>query len=201
MLKTLTGGVSAGVLVAIGGSVFLACDNRYVGAVLFAVALLCICYLGYYLFTGKIGYLLEDSSRQNLKTLGMGLACNLITTLLLGLLIRYAMPRLGDSAYTICEAKLEQSFISTLVRAAFCGVLMYLAVQIFREKNTPLGIIYCIPVFILSGFEHSIADMFYAWTALTGGGRTVVMLAVVVLGNTVGGLLVPVLKRIAGDKA
>lgn len=196
MLKTLTGGVSAGVLIAIGGSVFLACDNRYVGAVLFAVALLCICYLGYYLFTGKIGYLLEDSSRQNLKRLGMGLAWNLITTLLLGLLIRYAMPRLGDSAYTICEAKLEQSFISTLVRAAFCGVLMYLAVQIFREKNTPLGIIYCIPVFILSGFEHSIADMFYFGASGIVSVKIISFEIAAILGNSAGSLVLPLLAKV-----
>ena len=63
MVKTVSGAVSAGIMIAIGGSVFLACDNKYVGAVLFSVALLCICYLGYYLFTGKIGYLAKTFQR------------------------------------------------------------------------------------------------------------------------------------------
>ena len=41
MLKTVTGGVSAAIMISIGGSVFLACsDNRYYGAVFFSVALL-----------------------------------------------------------------------------------------------------------------------------------------------------------------
>ena len=66
MVKTVSGAVSAGIMIAIGGSVFLACDNKYVGAVLFSVALLCICYLGYYLFTGKIGYLAKDFSKSNI---------------------------------------------------------------------------------------------------------------------------------------
>ncbi len=48
-----------------------------------------------------------------------------------------------------------------LAKAFFCGILMYLAVSVFKEKKTPIGIVFCIPVFILSGFEHSIADMFY----------------------------------------
>ena len=39
MLKTLGGGLCAGVLISIGGTVFLSCDNKYVGAVLFSVAL------------------------------------------------------------------------------------------------------------------------------------------------------------------
>ena len=67
MVKTIFGAVSAGIMIAIGGSVFLSCDVKYVGAVLFSVALLCICYLGYYLFTGKIGYLADDFSKNSLK--------------------------------------------------------------------------------------------------------------------------------------
>ena len=51
-MKTFISGIMSGLLVSIGGTVFLACDSRYVGAVMFAVALLCICYKGYYLFTG-----------------------------------------------------------------------------------------------------------------------------------------------------
>ena len=40
MLKTVFGAISAGIMIAIGGSVFLSCDSKYVGAVLFSVALL-----------------------------------------------------------------------------------------------------------------------------------------------------------------
>ena len=42
MLKKTLSGLSAGILITIGGSVFLACDSRYVGAVMFSVALVCI---------------------------------------------------------------------------------------------------------------------------------------------------------------
>lgn len=35
MLKKLLSGVSAGILISIGGAVFLACENRYVGASFF----------------------------------------------------------------------------------------------------------------------------------------------------------------------
>ena len=66
MAKTVFGALSAGIMISIGGSVFLACDNKYVGAVLFSVALLCICNLGYYLYTGKIAYLANDFSKKNI---------------------------------------------------------------------------------------------------------------------------------------
>ena len=195
MLKTITGSISAGFLIAIGGSVFLACDDKTTGAVLFSVALLCICYLGYYLFTGKIGYLAEDTSPKNLAALAVGLAGNLITTFLLGLLIRYTLPALGDKAQTLCAAKLSQSFINSFIRAVFCGMLMYLAVQIFREKKTPIGIIFCIPVFILSGFEHSIADMFYFGASGLWEAKILSFELAAVLGNTAGSLILPLLGK------
>ena len=102
MIKTAVNSISAGILIAIGGSVYLACDNKYAGAALFSVALLCICYLGYYLFTGKIGYLATDRSKKNALSLALGLAVNLAVTFLLGMLIRFAMPALGEKAATLC---------------------------------------------------------------------------------------------------
>ncbi len=195
MLKTVKGSICAGILIAIGGSVFLACDNKYVGAVLFSVALLCICYLGYYLYTGKIGYLTEDYSGKNIGTLAVGLIGNLIVTFLLGMLVSYFIPNLGEKAFTICSGKLEQSFLSTFVRAIFCGILMYLAVQIFREKKTPLGIIFCIPVFILSGFEHSVADMFYFGASGIFDVKILSFELAAVLGNSAGSLILPLLSK------
>lgn len=200
MLKTIFGAISAGIMIAIGGSVFLSCDSKYVGAVLFSVALLCICYLGYYLFTGKIGYLANDFSKKNILNLCVGLAVNLIVTFLLGMLISFAFPALSQKAYIMCTAKLEQTFLITFIRAIFCGVLMYTAVEIFKEKKTPLGIIFCIPVFILCGFEHSIADMFYFGVSGIFTAKILTFEMAAVLGNTVGGLALPLLSKLSVDK-
>ena len=46
MIRRFIDGVAAGVLIAIGGCVYLACDSKYVGAALFSVALLSICFKG-----------------------------------------------------------------------------------------------------------------------------------------------------------
>ena len=43
------GGIVSGIMVGIGGTVYLSCENKVVGAVLFSVALLVICLLGFYL--------------------------------------------------------------------------------------------------------------------------------------------------------
>ena len=200
MVKTVFGAVSAGIMISIGGSVFLACDNKYVGAVLFSVALLCICNLGYYLYTGKIAYLANDFSKKNISELSVGLAFNLIVTFLLGMLISFALPNFVEKAYTMCTAKLDQTFLITFIRAVFCGVLMYTAVEIFKEKKTSLGIIFCIPVFILCGFEHSIADMFYFGVSGIFSYKILLFELAAVLGNTVGGLILPLFSKISTDK-
>ena len=195
MLKTFCDSVCAGVLISIGGCVFLACDNRYAGAVLFSVALLCICLKGYVLFTGRVGYIVESHTTADTSSLFIGLAGNLLTTFLLGLLVRVSMPALGEAAYAVCASKLTQTLPQTLVRAFFCGILMYLAVSIYKEKNTVIAIVFCVPVFILSGFEHSIADMFYFGMANVWSADMLVRLLVITAGNAVGGLLIP-----AGEK-
>ncbi len=199
MLKKITDGILAGILIAIGGGVYLSCDNKYAGAVLFSIALLCICMKGYSLYTGKICYIPADHSKNAVSVLLLGLLGNLIATFVCGYALRYALPNIGDAALKACTAKLTQNFLQTLIRAVFCGILIYLAVDIFRREKTITGIIFCIPVFILSGYEHSIADMFYFAASGIVSLKACGFIWTVILGNTVGGILIPLLSRI-GEK-
>lgn len=200
MLKKTLSGLSAGILITIGGSVFLACDSRYVGAVMFSVALLCICLKSYALFTGKVGFMPEKHGREEFSVLLLGLLGNAIGTILGGYLIRAGLPALGDAAQQLCEAKLLQLPGQTFVRALFCGILMYLAVSIYRDQKNVIGILFCIPVFILSGFEHSIADIFYFAASGIVSMKAFGFLWMVILGNSVGGMLLPALQMLGGEK-
>lgn len=199
--KPLTDGFLAGLMIAIGGSVFLSCEARWVGAVFFSVALLCICYFGFSLYTGKVGFLAQDASPRALAEVYLGLLGNLLGTLVFGRLAALALPALSEAAHALCLGKLEQTALQTLLRALFCGVLMYAAVWIFREKHTIAGILFCVPVFILAGFEHSIADLFYFFLAGLFSGKAALFLLLAVAGNTLGGLLIPLLRRLAGERS
>lgn len=198
MLKKTLSGLSAGLLITIGGSVFLACENRYVGAVMFSVALLCICLKGYALFTGKVGFLPEKHGKEELSVLLLGLLGNAVGTILGGWLIRAGLPKLGEAAELLCQAKLLQTPGQTLIRAVFCGILMYLAVSIYRDQKKEIGILFCIPVFILSGFEHSIADIFYFAASGMVSLKAFAFLWIVIAGNSLGGMLLPALQRLGG---
>ena len=194
MLKKILSGVSAGILISIGGSIFLSCENKVVGAVLFSVALLCICYKGYSLFTGKIGFIPEKHDKEAISVLLLGLLGNAIGTVAFGWLLRVAIPSIGAAAETLCQGKLDnQALWQTLVRGVMCGVLMYLAVSIFRDNKTPLGILFCIPVFILSGFEHSIADIFYFAASGIVSLKAFAFLWTVIAGNALGAVILPLL--------
>lgn len=196
--KNVPDGFLAGLMVAIGGSVFLACDNRYAGAVLFSVALLSICMFGFSLYTGKIGFVVENHSKSNITEVACGLLGNLIGTLVFGLLVSYALPNLHKAAFAACERRLTQLPMETFVRGVFCGVLMYTAVWIFHKKKSISGILFCVPVFILAGFEHSVADMFFFALAELFTLRAAMFILLVVAGNTLGGMLIPLVQAMKG---
>ena len=171
MLKKIFNGIAGGIMIALGGSIYLACYadylktglpvSKYLGAFFFSVGLFCIYAGGYALYTGKVGFLLEKHGKEDVSVLLLTLLGNMIATCLLGMAAAYAVPDMADSAIYLCTAKLSQSFLQTLLRAIFCGILMYEAVVIYRDHNKHvLGILLCVPVFIICGFEHSIANMF-----------------------------------------
>lgn len=178
--------ILAGVMISIGGSVFLSCENRYVGAFFFSVGLVGVVMLGLNLYTGKIGYVM-DNDRAFFADTVLSVVGNLVGCFIVGL-----MQAPKGSVATIVENKLSKSVPAVFADAILCGILIFVCVEIFKKKGTPLGILLCIPTFILCGFEHSIADMFYVINAREFTLSAAIFLGVVVLGNAVGGLFIPV---------
>ncbi len=193
MLKKIAEGIAAGLMIVIGCAVYLACQNKVVGAVLFSVALLIICYKGYSLYTGKIGYLPEKHTKEDLSVLFLGLFGNVVATCGIGYLLGCAMPELREAAVVSYEVKLSQEWYETFVRAVFCGVLMYVAVSVYKENKSIAGILFAVPVFVLSGFEHSIADMGYFGISGEVSLKAFGFIVTVILGNSVGGMLLPLI--------
>ncbi len=202
--KKIIDGILAGMLISLGGAVFLACIGfdpqaafmRVAGALFFTLALVCICMRGYSLYTGKIGLLPEKHSKEDVSVLLLCLLGNAIGTVAFGYLIGFVFPNLGETAAGLCASKLTQGYGFGLLRAILCGILVYLSVDIYRNNKTSLGIILCIPSFILSGYEHSIADIFYFATANSVSWNAFGYLVMIILGNSIGGLLIPVLQLV-----
>ena len=73
---------------------------------------------------------------------------------------------------------------------------MYVAVDGFKQKGNPVILFLCVSVFILAGFEHCVANMFYFTLAGVWSGRTFIYLFIMTLGNSLGGMLIPAVKKI-----
>ncbi len=182
--------ILAGVMISIGGSVFLSCESRAVGAFFFSVGLVAVVMLGFNLYTGRIGYVFDNDKTFFIDTL-LSIIGNLVGCVIVGLM---QLPK--GSVAAIVESKLQKGELVVFADGILCGILIYVCVEIFKKKGTIAGILLCIPTFILCGFEHSVADMFYVVNARAFTLDAAIFLLVVVLGNAVGGLAIPLLMRL-----
>ncbi len=194
--------VGAGLSIAIGGTIFLSVENTVIGALLFTVGLFIIVLNGLYLFTGKVGYLVTEAAKGSyVVTLVLTWLGNLVGTVIGGLVLQATRIRgIGERAAQICGTKLGDSPISIFVLAIFCGILMYVAVDGYKNSNQPLILFLCVSVFILCGFEHCIANMFYFTIGNVWSMKAVGYLLIMTIGNAVGGMLLPWIKLIFADK-
>jgi len=206
-LKNLFSAVLAGIMISFGGGVYLACaaaDNAALGAILFSLGLTVILIQGFLLFTGKTAYLFDNKPSYIVYLLIIWIG-NILGCMLMGLLVNVAKPQLAETARKLCEAKLAQSPLQTVILGALCGILVYIAVDHFKsdedKKAFPkyLLVFTCVPAFILCGFEHSVADMFY-FAASSGymlySLKGIVYILLVSLGNLAGAVLFHVLKKV-----
>ena len=181
----------AGVMIAIGGTVFLMTRSKELGAVLFAIGLFAIVVNGLNLFTGQVGYIVNYSNAYLIRVL-VTLVGNFIGTVFMGSIL--LMTRLSSSltmkAEEMIKAKLADSFVSIFILAFFCGILMYLAVNGYRTINDPVGkylaVFLGVAVFILAGFEHCVANMYYFAIAKAWSWQAVCYMEIMILGNAAG---------------
>ena len=195
--------VMAGICIAVGGAVNLSVDNKVVGAALFSTGLFTICTLGYYLYTGKVCYLLDSNQKgKYLLWLGQIWAGNLIGTALVGYGLRLTRTgtALAEKAQGLCQAKLNDSLLSIFILSVLCNLMIYIAVENYKNTPHPLGkylaIFLGVMVFILAGFAHCVANMFYFSVANIWNLHTLLYLLVMSLGNFAGGLLPEVVKKL-----
>ena len=176
-------------MIGIGGCVYLGCEVKWVGAILFAVGLFTIFSFRLDLYTGKVGYIF-DNDRSYVPYLLVVILGNFIGCLILGLM----MPL--DAAVNLANAKLDNyEFLPVLFKGVLCGMLMFIAADCYKNTKSFIATFVCVPVFILAGFEHSIADMFYFCSAGAFSVESLVFIITVLIGNAIGGFLIPVCRK------
>lgn len=212
------GAIVAGLMIAIGGIVNLSCiaaGYPIIGAFLFSVGLFTICAFKANLYTGKVGLIpfayIEDMWGQkdfSLKAKFQAslvvfyyLIINLITTFGIGFIVGKYYPNLAATATEIYLPKMEADLVKLFISAFFCGVLMLIAVNLWEEHNIK-SILLCVPTFILSGFDHSIANSFYngvAYGEHTWTMENLWLTIIVILGNAAGAITFALLNKTKAD--
>jgi len=69
LYNTFALAVMSGIMIGFGGVVFLMCENRVVGSLLFSFGLLTIVCQGFALYTGRVGYFRQYGWAQMAATL------------------------------------------------------------------------------------------------------------------------------------
>ncbi|MDU2219108.1 formate/nitrite transporter family protein [Finegoldia magna] len=194
--------IMAGAFIAMGGVVFLSLDNKIVGAFMFSLGLFAVCTLKYNLFTGKVGYLFCNDVKTYLPWCLMVWVGNLVGSIIVAELVRLTRvaPGIIEKSTKLVQVKADDTLISLFVLGIFCNIMVVHAVDQYlnnpHEIGKYLGIVMSIMVFILCGFEHCIADMFYIQMARMWNSQTIIALIVITLGNVLGGILIPTMRKI-----
>ena len=197
-IEILIKSILAGIMIGIGGTIYLSLDNKIVGSILFAIGLFIIVVYSFNLYTGKIGYLINNFNKKYIRELIITLIGNFIGTFFVGFILKYTRiyNMISEKAKTLADIKLNDTLISILILSFFCGILMYLAVNTYKEAKDIgkyLAVFLGVIVFILCGFEHCIANMYYFSVSSTWSLNTLLYLLV---GNSLGGILIPLCNKV-----
>jgi len=150
--------------------------NKLVGGFVFCLGLILVVVAGAELFTGNNlivmawvgGKLTLGQLMRNWVTVYFG---NLIGSLSVAMLMYLSRQwasanyHVGATALNIANAKVNLSFTEGMVRGILCNVLVCLAVWLCTSGRSVtdkiLAILFPITAFVASGFEHSIANMYF----------------------------------------
>jgi len=150
--------------------------TKLLGGLVFSLGLILVVIAGAELFTGNNLIMMAWVSRK--ITLGRvmrnwlivyfgNLVGSLATALIMYLTRQWAFTDygVGATALNIANAKVNLSFMEGLTRGIMCNALVCLAVWLCLSGRSVmdkiLAIVFPITAFVASGFEHSIANMYF----------------------------------------
>lgn len=190
--KTFVLAIMAGALIAFGAQVSLTvmtgtAENlswgiaKLVGAMTFATGLMMVVLTGAELFTGNVMMTFsviekKTSFAKLLRNWTIVYIGNFIGSLLIAMLIYYSgcshnsHEALGVLSLTTAYQKVNLTWVEAFTRGILCNWLVCLAIWMASSARLVIGKIFAIffPIvtFVASGYEHSIANMFFLTNGL-----------------------------------
>lgn len=198
-LKSFVSALLGGTCIGLGGIAFLTLNGKVLGALFFTVGLFTICTFHLNLFTGKVCYVFQRD-RAYARELPLIWLGNLAGTGLVAAVVRLSrLAPLSEKAAAICQVKLSDTLVSLFLLSLLCNIFIYIAVEGFQKNPHELGkylsLFFGVMGFVLCGFEHCVANMFYFSVSGAWSGKALVRLLVMTLGNSAGGVLFPLVRQ------
>ncbi len=205
--------IMAGLYISLGAQGFMVTyENVFVRAAVFPVGLMLIVLVGGELYTGNCLMtfaLLQKKIKayDYIKSLLQVFTGNFIGALIVVALLYfggvYNNQVLSETVVKIANAKLSLTFTQALSKGILCNILVSLGVWFATtSKDTTgklLGCWFPVMLFVLTGYEHVVANMFYLpMAAIYDSTITISKILIsnflpVAIGNFIGGgILVPV---------
>lgn len=183
---------AAGLVIALGGYIFISLQGGFAGAVLFSIGLIIVCLYGLNLYTGKICYFFDNRAKFPALWYALILSGNILASVITGVIASYiASDKNKEYVQLIVADKLNKPYLSIVLSAVFCNIFIFLAVNTWQQHQNAIGmlvIILSVAGFILTESEHCIADCFYFTAAGASIIRCIPFMVFCILGNTIGGL-------------
>lgn len=171
----------AGLLIGLGACGYLALGG-IPGAIIFAFGLIGVVLSGSALYTGRAGLMpLNETHKLILIWL-----FNILGCILLGLMMKSLGGEPVERAQSMVVARLAQGPWRVFLRAVGCGLIIDIAVWLYRTTKNTLPVLFGVPLFILCGFYHSIADVVYIVAAWDWSWGLAWYYPLIVIGNYVG---------------
>ena len=171
----------AGILIGLGACGYLALGGLP-GAIIFAFGLIGVVLSGSLLYTGRAG-VMKLSETGSLALIWL---FNILACILLGLLMASLGGEPVERAQTAVAGRLAQGPWRSFLRAVGCGLIIDIAVWMYRTTKNILPVLFGVPLFIVCGFYHSIADVVYLVAAWKWSPDILWYYPVIVLGNYAG---------------
>lgn len=157
--KLFRSAILAGIAIGIAGFGFLILKG-VVGAVFFAFGLITVIRYKMKLYTGVVGFV---QSWSEIPDTFLVLAGNIVGCLMVAMLARLSPLGLQESAQNLLAGRLATGALKCGALAIGCGFIVTTAVTFARQEKW-LPLLFGVPLFIICGFPHCIADAFYYLT-------------------------------------
>ena len=171
--------IMAGILIGLGACGFLALGGL-TGAIIFAFGLIGVVFTGIPLYTGRAGVM--TSIPGIIKVWWW----NVVGAMAVGLVVAAIGGSMAESAYNTVAAHVAQGPWRGFLRAVGCGLVIDLSVWFYRSSKSLVPVLFGIPLFIVCGFYHSIADVVYIFGAWKWDIDLLWFYPIIVIGNYVG---------------